>query len=85
MAKLQCGTHGEQDETVVCRHIIDTLQDGEPRGFVWNRADGEFQALCTACNALSDDAFAAAEAEIIRLLCFGCFQDAAALNGVDIA
>lgn len=85
MTKIRCGTHGKQDETFVCRHIIDAVKEDEPRGFHWNVADGVYQALCTDCNNMSDDEFAAAEADIIATLCFGCFQDAAALNGVDIA
>jgi len=85
MTTIKCGTHGKQEETFVCRHIIETLKDGEARGFHWNRADGVFQAICTACNELSDEEFAAAEPENINALCFGCFQDAAAINGVDIA
>ncbi|MEL7485865.1 MAG: hypothetical protein AAGJ87_01475 [Pseudomonadota bacterium] len=83
--KIHCGTHGRQETTFVCRHIIETLKDGEPRGFLWNVADGDFQAICEACNAMSDEEFAAAEPENINVLCFGCFRDAAEINGVVIA
>ena len=85
MQSIKCGTHGIQEQTFVCRHIIESLKDGEARGFVWNRADGVFEAICSDCNDLSEDEFAAAAPENINPLCFGCFQDAAALNGVDIA
>jgi len=84
MTTITCGTHGKQEQTYVCCHIIETLKDGEARGFCWNKAGDEFQAICNACNDLSDEEFAAAEPENINLLCFGCFQDAAAINGVDI-
>ena len=84
MTKIHCGTHGKQEQTYVCRHIVETVEDGQPRGFYWNKSDDEFQAICEACNNMSDEEFHAAEPENIRVLCFGCFQDAAALNGVDI-
>ncbi|MEO0398922.1 MAG: hypothetical protein AAF224_05805 [Pseudomonadota bacterium] len=85
MTKIKCGTHGEQPRTFVCVHIIETLKDGEPRGFFWNNPDGEFQAICAACNDLSEEEFYAQEEELVEELCFGCFQDAAAINGIDIA
>ncbi len=84
MTKLTCGTHGEQEETFVCDHIIETLKDGEPRGFCWNHVDGQCQAICTACNEMTDEEFTASQADAINILCYGCFLDAAALNGVDI-
>lgn len=85
MQTIKCGTHGEQEQTFVCRHISDSLGKGEPVGFLWNRAGGVFQAICASCNEMTEEEFIAAEPENITLLCFGCFQDAAALNGVDIA
>ena len=85
MATIVCGSHGRQDETFVCKHIIDTLKDGEPRGFFWSAEEGGFEAICASCNALSPEAFEAAAPDLIRPLCFGCFADAAAINGVDIA
>ncbi len=84
MTRIRCGTHGEQDETFVCVHIVESLKDGEARGFVWNVSDGVFEALCETCNDLSEAEFAARQHEIVARLCFGCFQDAAALNGVEI-
>ncbi len=84
MTTIRCGTHGTQDETIVCTHIVESLKDAEPRGFSWNVSDGVFEALCEACNNLSEAEFAARRDEIVARLCFGCFQDAAALNGVDI-
>ncbi len=83
--KLTCATHGAQDETFVCVHIIKTLKDGEPRGFWWGNHDGVFEAICSACNDLSEEDFLAQGPDIIAPLCFGCFCDAAAMNGVDIA
>ena len=83
--RIKCGTHGEQDKTFVCQHIIETLKDGEPRGFHWNQSDGAFEAICEACNNLTPEEFAATAQENINTLCFGCFADAAAINGIDIS
>ena len=83
--QISCKTHERQDETFVCQHIVETLKDRTPRGFVWNVVDGNFEAICEACNDLSAEEFAAAAQDgNINSLCFGCFRDAAALNGIDI-
>ena len=85
MAELiKCGTHGAQEESFVCKHIIASLKDGEPRGFHWDRVDDAFEAICSDCNELSEEAFIAQAPDLISALCFGCFKDAAAMNGVDI-
>ena len=34
---VTCGTHGKQPQTFVCRHIIESLKSGEPKGFWWSR------------------------------------------------
>ncbi len=84
MTQITCGTHGKQEETFVCRHIIETVKDGEPRGFHWNRTEEGFEAICSECNELSEKAFASQVEDLIRPLCFGCFQDAASINGIEI-
>ncbi len=81
MTHLKCGTHGRQKETFVCKHITQTLQDGVARGFVWDYVDGAHEAICGACNELSEAAFQAQAEENGRSLCYGCFRDAAAING----
>ncbi|MEM9705404.1 MAG: hypothetical protein AAF850_04930 [Pseudomonadota bacterium] len=83
--KLKCGAHGLQDETFVCVHITEALATGVASGFYWNSNGGVFEALCEACNALSADEFERNADTIVRSLCFGCFKDAAALNGIDIS
>ncbi|MGF1544729.1 MAG: hypothetical protein ACFB00_09550 [Parvularculaceae bacterium] len=83
-AILTCGAHGRQPATLVCRHIVETVADGEPRGFFWNVVDGSYEAICAACNALSQDEFADSAEDNVRELCFGCFRDAAAINGVHL-
>jgi len=82
MRYLKCGTHGRQRETVVCTHIIETVGDSEPRGFWWSFEDGTFEAICTRCNDLDEAAFAKQAAENARTLCYGCFRQAADINGI---
>lgn len=84
MAYLRCASHGRQEETFVCKHIIATLSDGEARGFYWNRADDAFEAVCAACNDMSEAEARRAGPDLIQPLCFGCFRDAASINGIDI-
>ena len=82
MPSLTCATHGRQPETYVCKHIITSLQKGEPCGFWWGLDGGTYEALCTDCNNLSPEAFAKQAKDLIRPLCYGCYRDAAALNGI---
>ncbi|MEO0320913.1 MAG: hypothetical protein AAF199_08495 [Pseudomonadota bacterium] len=82
MRYLKCGTHGRQPETYVCTHIVETVADGEPRGFWWSYEDGAFEAVCGACNDLDAAAFEASMAETMRTLCYGCFRLAADVNGI---
>lgn len=81
---LKCGTHGRQRETFVCRHIVESIAAGESVGFFWGIEDGVHEALCEACNSLSADAFAEQAQSLIQPLCYGCFREAGALNGVVI-
>ena len=82
---VKCGTHGEQPETYVCVHIVEALKKGEPCGFWWSRSeDGVWDAVCNDCNELSQEAFDALGPENIKIVCLGCFEDAAALNEVEL-
>lgn len=86
LSTLHCNTHGIQPETIVCVHIIESIGLGEPLGFWWTRGDdGRLDAVCSACNALSQPEFDRLGAENIKGLCLGCFEDAAVLNGVELA
>lgn len=84
MTKITCSTHGRQDETFVCKHIIESLASGEARGFFYSYSDGAFEAVCASCNDLGPEEAMAREPDLIQTLCYGCFRDVAALNGVDI-
>jgi hypothetical protein len=81
---IRCEEHGEQRATFACVHILESLRDGEPRGFLWSFDDGDHQAVCDACRAIPDAEWEATAGNTIRLICFGCFKRAAAINGVAV-
>jgi hypothetical protein len=84
-----CRTHGEQRETFVCKHIVETLHDRRPRGFFWAGGDGDGDE-CAWCAECEDKRIAAGEEwtdELtndmgIALLCGSCFDTAKRINGV---
>ena len=82
MPFLKCGTHGRQPETFVCTHIAKSVATGEAVGFAYDKVDGTYEALCSACNEMDPADFAKAAPDLITPLCYGCFRDAAALNGI---
>lgn len=82
---INCDTHGRQPQTFVCVHIIEGMKSGEATGFWWSRSeDGVWDAICSECNALSQEAFDALGPSNIAAICLGCFEDAAALNEVEL-
>lgn len=82
---VTCGTHGKQPQTFVCVHIIESVKEGEAKGFWWSRSEeGIWDAICNDCNALSQEAFDALGADNIKTICLGCFEDAAALNEIEL-
>ena len=83
MSQVICATHGENDTTIVCVHITETLKDGLKRGFLWKVDEGgEYDAICNDCNAMPDVEWTARQVELGRVLCFGCFRRAAEMNEV---
>lgn len=83
-SQVNCSVHGRQDLAYVCRHIVATLDDETPSGFFWNFVDGAFEAVCESCNAMTEAEAMAQGPGLISAVCFGCFRDAAAINGVDL-
>ena len=82
---ISCGIHGDQPQTYVCRHIVESLRTGKAVGFWWSRSeDGVWDAVCNDCNNLSQEAFDALGPENIEVLCLGCFEDAAAMNEIEL-
>lgn len=87
MRKVYCEVHGSQDETFVCKHIVQGLGEGIPYGFWW--AVGSEQdrpdAWCTLCNELVSDAGGEWTEEVlgiaqVKLLCAECYDQAKAIN-----
>ena len=84
---VECEKHGKQQETFVCQHIIQTLQDNKPRGFCW--ADDPEKprpdAWCSECESRvqatdgewTDDSEAFAG---VKLLCSECYNKAKEIN-----
>ena len=82
---VECSTHGKQQATFVCQHIILSLQDGKPRGF-WSAETEELRpdSWCSECEDLVNEvgewndeteAFAG-----VSLLCGACYDKAKAMN-----
>lgn len=81
--RIPCPIHGTGEATYVCVHVAQSLQDNVPRGFHWHVDESQnFQAFCTACDAMDAEAWAKVVASVSRAVCIQCFQRAAALNGV---
>ena len=78
---IQCDVHGPSEATFVCEHICASMTDLQARGFNWSREDGEYQATCDVCRSTTEEEWAAVSGKVIRMICFGCFQEAAAING----
>jgi hypothetical protein len=84
-----CPEHGDRAATIVCKHVLETLRDGERRGFRWSiDEDGEYQAFCSECDArselLSQSEWDDLAGDIGRVLCLECFRRAATLNAVHL-
>jgi len=86
---ISCNEHGESAQTFVCSHIIASLKDGQPRGFVYTTLDpnDEPNAYCSACEEMLNASGGEWTEELekkagVKLLCYECFLRAARLNGV---
>jgi hypothetical protein len=81
---IVCDRHGANESCCVCAHICTSLQDRKARGFIWSYKDAEhgYQAMCDLCNDMSDEAWERDHYELLKVICFGCYADAASLNGV---
>lgn len=84
---VECCLHGEQQETFVCQHIVQTLNDEIPRGFWWadNPENPRPDAWCSECEAMvqrtggewNDESEAFAQ---VKLLCGVCYDQAKQVN-----
>jgi hypothetical protein len=79
---VKCATHGDRAGAMVCGHILQTLKDAQPRGFLWAvDGEGEYQAICPTCDDMSDAEWEASY-DSAAVICMECFKLAAAYNGV---
>ena len=49
---VDCLEHGQQEETFVCQHIVQSLEDGQAKGFHWSSESNESRpdAWCHECD-----------------------------------
>ena len=45
---LECNEHGAQEETFVCKHLLQSLRTGQKVGFYW-ASEPRGDAWCHAC------------------------------------
>ncbi|MGP9827742.1 hypothetical protein ACT048_25045 [Ectopseudomonas khazarica] len=84
---ITCSTHGRQQATYVCQHIVETLKDRKPRGF-WsseeNPGNPRPDSWCNKCEEMVNAAGEwndETEAEAgVSLICGACYDNAKALN-----
>ena len=84
---VYCSEHGQQEETFVCQHIVETLKDKKPRGFFWSSSQNikRPDAWCYDCNtrvkAMDGEWTEDIEKHAnIQLLCGKCYDNAKKLN-----
>ena len=83
-SQINCGQHGLQDTTFVCRHIADSLLTGTAVGFHWPReseGDPRPDAWCSTCERMRIDGGGDWTEEMerhldIKILCGGCYDRA---------
>ena len=81
--KVKCSTHGLQDETFVCEHIVNSMRTRVPVGFHWPSESDERRpdAWCSACEEARIAAGGDWTDEVmkvvdIQLLCAACYDHA---------
>jgi hypothetical protein len=79
--KIKCETHGWQDETFVCQHIVQSVHTGIPVGFHWpgEQTDPRPDAWCSACEQARIEAGGDWTPEVeeklaVKLLCGACYD-----------
>jgi hypothetical protein len=83
---LHCSTHGESRTAYICKHLLATLHDEEPRGAVWVRdEDGCINARCGDCANRLETAGGEWVGEAlpqldIKIICEGCFRRIAVID-----
>ena len=81
--QIKCGVHGWKAESVVCKHIVESLHTGQSVGFNWpaEATEPHPDAWCSSC----EEARAAGSGEWtpeieamldIQLFCGACYERA---------
>ena len=81
---LECATHGKQEATYICTHIVESLHDRNPHGFFWTDEDG-FAGWCLECEEKRLELGWVKELyEFMdfKPLCRSCFEMARGINSV---
>lgn len=84
---VECHLHGKQQATYVCQHIVQSLQDQQPRGF-WSSEESPENprpdSWCSDCEDMvnkigewndESEAFAG-----VKLICGACYDRARLMN-----
>lgn len=82
METVDCATHGKQQETFVCQHIVHGLQERRRVGFYWTTYDPDNSrpdAWCAECEervrATDGEWIGEAEAQLKpKILCGACYD-----------
>lgn len=84
---IDCSEHGQQEETFVCQHIVQSLEDEQPRGFHWSSEDNTSRpdAWCHECSDQTktiDGEWTEENMEFanVQLLCALCYDRAKEIN-----
>ncbi|UPR53321.1 hypothetical protein ITG09_06775 [Vibrio cyclitrophicus] len=84
---IECSVHGKQQETFVCQHIVQSLEDKKARGFWWSETPGNERsdAWCSECESKVKDTNGEWTPEIlafakVTLLCGACYDQAKLIN-----
>jgi hypothetical protein len=81
METTNCNIHGEQEITLVCRHIAQAADTSNIVGFLWSQEDDQIfpDAWCKKCNTklLEIDAWTKEMLEYasFKVICSKCYQD----------
>jgi hypothetical protein len=84
--QVRCSTHGLQDETLVCEHIVNSMHTGVPVGFHWpgDSTQRRPDAWCTGCDKARVTAGGEWTEEVMKnvnakVLCGACYDHAKAI------
>ena len=82
-----CARHGQQPETFVCQHLVESLRTGERVGMCWPRDSDQERpdAWCLACEQRRDEGGGGwtdetLESLKVTLLCGACYDQTKAHN-----